>query len=126
MSGQFIAATGIYSFAPAIGTAHGLYKAEPHLMPERVSEIVAEHPIPQVLHGGTGLTDEIYKKLISLGAAKVNISTALKKHYADSFTNYIGAHPTEYEPMKLLGAVQKDVIALVQSYLKKFGSENQV
>ena len=44
----------IYSFAPAIGTAHGLYKTEPHLMPERVTEIVAQHPIPMVLHGGTG------------------------------------------------------------------------
>ena len=46
VSAEFIAATGVYSFAPAIGTAHGLYKAEPHLMPERVTEIVAAAPDP--------------------------------------------------------------------------------
>src|SRR3954466_10451642 len=51
VSSEFIAATGIYSFAPAIGTAHGLYKSEPKLIPERVTEIVERHPIPQVLHG---------------------------------------------------------------------------
>jgi fructose-bisphosphate aldolase class II len=123
---EFIRESGIYCYAPAIGTAHGFYKAAPTIKYDRMTQLVEATQMPMVLHGGTGLTDEIYKKLISLGAAKVNISTALKKAYADSFTNYIGAHPTEYEPMKLLGAVQKDVIALVQSYLKKFGSENQV
>jgi ketose-bisphosphate aldolase len=123
---EFIRESGIYCYAPAIGTAHGFYKAAPTIKYDRMTQLVEATQMPMVLHGGTGLTDEIYKKLISLGAAKVNISTALKKHYADSFTNYIGAHPTEYEPMKLLGAVQKDVIALVQSYLKRFGSENQV
>ena len=43
---DFIAATGVYSFAPAIGTAHGLYKAEPELHPERVTELVAAAPDP--------------------------------------------------------------------------------
>ena len=56
VSAEFIEATGVYSFAPAIGTAHGLYKSSPMLMPERVSELVAQHPIPMVLHGGTGLS----------------------------------------------------------------------
>ncbi len=41
--------------------------------------------MPMVLHGGTGLTTEVYQRLIALGAAKVNISTALKKTYADGF-----------------------------------------
>ena len=41
---------------PAIGTAHGLYKAAPELKPERVTELVELQPIPMVLHGGTGLT----------------------------------------------------------------------
>ena len=56
VSARFIEETGVYSFAPAIGTAHGLYKSAPELTPERVTEIVELHPIPMVLHGGTGLT----------------------------------------------------------------------
>ena len=46
VSAEFIAATGVYSFAPAIGTAHGLYKAEPKLTPERVTELVDAAPDP--------------------------------------------------------------------------------
>ena len=53
VSVRFIEDTGVYAFAPAIGTAHGLYKRAPELKPERVSEIVAKRPIPMVLHGGT-------------------------------------------------------------------------
>ena len=78
VSARFIEQTGIYSFAPAIGTAHGLYKSAAELRPERVSEIIELHPIPMVLHGGTGLTQEQFTDLISRGCAKVNISTALK------------------------------------------------
>ena len=62
VSAEFIAATGVYSFAPAIGTAHGLYKAEPNLTPERVSQLVELHPIPMVLHGGTGLTEDAVRR----------------------------------------------------------------
>jgi fructose/tagatose bisphosphate aldolase len=71
VSGEFIDRTGIYSFAPAIGTVHGLYNATPELHPERVLEIVAEHPIPMVLHGGTGLTEAQFVDLIARGCAKV-------------------------------------------------------
>ena len=93
VSAEFIEATGVYSFAPAIGTAHGLYKAEPMLMPERVSEIVALHPIPMVLHGGTGLAEAQFDDLISRGCAKVNISTALKIAFVDAHREYLEANP---------------------------------
>ena len=84
ISGEFIAATGVYSFAPAIGTAHGLYKAAPKLMPERVTEMVEQHPIPMVLHGGTGSARTQFTDLIARGCAKVNISTALKIALVDA------------------------------------------
>ena len=102
VSSEFIEATGIYSFAPAIGTAHGLYKAEPHLMPERVTEIVEQHPIPQVLHGGTGLTEAQFTDLIARGCAKVNISTALKIAFVDSHREYLEANPAKKDPPSML------------------------
>ena len=73
----FIRETGIDCFAAGIGTAHGLYKEKPKIEFERVSEIVAAEPIPLVLHGGTGLSEAVFKELISRGEAKVNISTRL-------------------------------------------------
>ena len=122
---EFIADTGIYCYAPPIGTAHGFYKAAPKIRYDRMDYLVKKTNMPMVLHGGTGLNDEVYGKLIALGAAKVNISTALKKTYADGFANYLQKNPTQYDPLKLIGAVQNDVTALAQHYFKLFGSEGQ-
>jgi len=58
---DFIRKTGIDVFAPAIGNAHGVYKAEPRLDAERVSDIVAAEHIPIALHGGTGMTDAQFR-----------------------------------------------------------------
>jgi fructose-bisphosphate aldolase class II len=119
---QFIRETGIDSFAPAIGTAHGLYKGEPRINFDRVSEIVAAEPIPLVIHGGTGLSDEVFHELIRRGAVKTNISTQLKITLADSFRKYLNERPTEYDPLKLLNAVKKDVQAMAAGFMRAFGS----
>jgi len=121
----FIKDTGIYCYAPPIGTAHGFYKAAPTIRYDRMQELVDATGMPMVLHGGTGLTTEVYQRLIALGAAKVNISTALKKIYADGFRTYLEKHPTQYDPLKLIGSVQGDVTAMAQSLFKVFGSEGQ-
>ena len=122
---EFIRETGIDSFAAGVGTAHGLYKEKPKLNFERVSEIVAAEPIPLVLHGGTGLTEEAFRELIRRGEAKVNISTQLKMVMADSYREYLAEHPTEYDPLKLLRAVQKDVKAMAKDFFRIFGSEGR-
>ncbi len=121
----FIRETKIDSFAPAIGTAHGLYKGTPKINFNRVSEIIAAEPIPLVVHGGTGLSDETFAELIRRGAPKVNISTQLKITFADAFKNYLTEKPTEYDPLKLLGAVKRDVMTRVKEFMKVFGSEGK-
>jgi fructose-bisphosphate aldolase class II len=122
VSAEFIAATGVYSFAPAIGTAHGLYKAEPQLTPERVTELVAEHPIPMVLHGGTGLTEAQFADLIARGCAKVNISTALKIAFVEAHRTYLEANPAKHDPPSLLAAVREAVKAMAEQHIRIFGS----
>ncbi len=98
---DFIRFTGIDCFAPAIGNAHGMYHAEPHLDAERVSAIVAE-ALPIALHGGSGLTPAQFTDLIARGCAKVNISTALKIRYIRH--DWIAAHPGNYDPPTLCRA----------------------
>ena len=67
-------------------------------MPERVSELVAQHPIPMVLHGGAGLSEEQFDDLISRGCAKVNISTALKIAFVDAHREYLEANSSKHDP----------------------------
>lgn len=83
LSGKFVEESGIDAFAPAIGTAHGLYNGEPHVDYQRFRDICSAVAVPLVVHGGTGLSDDTFSRLIHLGACKINISTAIKIAYLD-------------------------------------------
>ena len=122
VSGRFIEATGVYCFAPAIGTAHGLYKRKPELKPERVTELVELHPIPMVLHGGTGLTESQFTDLISRGCAKVNISTALKIAFVDAHREYLDANPDKHDPPSMFSHVRESVKKMAEYHIGMFGS----
>lgn len=119
---EFIRDTGIYCYAPAIGTAHGFYRSAPEIRYDHLERLVAATGVPMVLHGGSGLGDEVFRRLIALGTAKVNISTALKKTYNDGFRHYLDAHPQEYDPQKLIAAVHGDVMKMAQTCFALFGS----
>ena len=68
--------TGIDALAVAIGNAHGNYPVAPTLAFDVLEEIDRKTEIPLVLHGGSGITDEDFRRAISLGIVKVNIATA--------------------------------------------------
>lgn len=78
---EFIERSGIDAVAPAIGTAHGVYKGIPKLNFELVERLGKEIDIPIVIHGGSGLSAENFIKLIRLGGRKINISTIVKNAY---------------------------------------------
>jgi len=118
----FLEATGVDCFAPAIGTAHGMYATAPKLAPERVTELIERKPVPMVLHGGTGLSTDAFKDLIARGCAKVNISTALKITYLDSTREFLAANPTKQDPPSLFRHQRSAVKAMAEEYLTVFGS----
>lgn len=109
-------------FAPAIGTAHGVYKGEPKIAYDLLKEIAAKTAVPIALHGGTGLADEVFKKCISLGCTKVNISTQLKYAFIDGFVAYHNANNTEYNPLKVIDAQLHQLQAGIVEKIKLFGS----
>jgi ketose-bisphosphate aldolase len=121
---EFIRATGIDVFAPAIGNAHGVYHSEPKLDAQRVSDIVAAQPIPIALHGGTGMTDEQFTDLIARGCAKVNISTALKVTYMQANLAFLrGAEERDsWDPPSLFTAVRSAVKDMAAGHMRRFGS----
>jgi ketose-bisphosphate aldolase len=120
----FIDATGIDVFAPAIGNAHGSYKAAPVLDVDRVSQIVEARNIPIALHGGSGLSPEQFADLIARGCAKVNISTALKETYMQSSLAFLkqAEEKNKWDPPSLFKHTRTEVMALVQGLTEQFGS----
>ncbi|MET7384271.1 class II fructose-bisphosphate aldolase [Streptomyces sp. NPDC005529] len=121
---EFLRTTGVDVFAPAIGNAHGSYKQAPVLDAQRVSDIVAAHPVPIALHGGSGLSDEQFHDLISRGCAKVNISTALKEKFMKSSLAFLetAAERQKWDPPSLFRSVRQDVIDMTGSLMTLFGS----
>lgn len=76
---SFAAETGIDALACAFGTAHGLYLKQPKLDFERLAEIKRRVSVPLVMHGGSGVSHEDYRKVIGLGIRKINYYTYMAK-----------------------------------------------
>ena len=117
---NFVNYTGIDAVAPAIGTAHGVYKTEPKLNFELV-ERFGTVDVPLVVHGGTGLAADVFLRLIRLGAAKINISTALKKAYLGSCSTHLAQE--KIAPVDFDMAVCKDCENEMYRYIALFGGK---
>jgi len=114
------------AFAPAIGTAHGMYKGEPKIAFDRLEEIYRHTETPLALHGGTGLPDDIIQRCIELGCAKINISTQLKYAFIDGFVDYHRDNPRDYEPLKVLDAQFQRIESLIAEKIRQFGGAGKV
>ncbi|MGD8762390.1 MAG: class II fructose-bisphosphate aldolase [Desulfobacteraceae bacterium] len=128
----FVEQTGIDIFAPAIGTAHGVYKTkDPKLDFDRLKKIAEmingqEARVPLVIHGGTGLQPDVVKKLVSLGGSKYNVSTDLKHCLIDTTYDYISDHRDEYNPGKVDAAVKEAIKDRIKYWIDLLGSADKV
>lgn len=89
---SFVEETSVDSLAVAIGTAHGLYKDVPQLDFERLCSIRAVVDVPLVLHGGSGLAPEVWKKAIHCGIAKINFATEIKNAFIQGIRGEFNSH----------------------------------
>lgn len=112
---EFVERTGATSLAVAIGTAHGLYKGEPRLDQERLTEIRRVVSVPLVLHGASGVPDEVVRESVRRGICKVNYATELRIAYSNGVKEVLEKYPETIDPKKY-GAVGKE-------YVKKFVME---
>ncbi len=122
---EFVARTGISSFAVAIGTAHGVYKGEPKLDLNRLSEVRAAVDVPLVLHGTSGVPDEQVRECIRRGICKVNYATDLRIAFTDGVKKAIAEMPTAYDPKKYLSVGRSAVEARVRELIRNLGSEGK-
>lgn len=125
---EFVEATGLDIFAPAIGTAHGVYKTKnPKIDFERLAQINRllngdGVRVPLVVHGGTGLPEDYIKRLIEAGGAKFNVSTELKRTMIDAEYEYLSANREEYDPGKVDIAIRDAVRKVVGRWIQTLGS----
>ena len=119
---DFAQRTGVDALAVAIGTAHGAYKEKPRLDIGRLAEISRTVPVPLVLHGGSGLSDEDFKNCVANGISKINIFTDINCAAAKA------AHDFYKEGCGLTDIQNQITEAVKQETMKKmkvFGSVNR-
>lgn len=124
---EFVNATGIDALAVAAGTVHGFYKAEPKLDFERIAKIHELLPnTPLVLHGGTGVPYDDFRKAIARGVRKINVGTELKVHgvFDTSVAGY-NDPASKSDPRAVSKLVIAKVASIVEEIIDVMGSENK-
>ncbi|HEX2993635.1 MAG TPA: ketose 1,6-bisphosphate aldolase [Anaerolineales bacterium] len=123
---RFVEKTGVDALAVAIGNSHGRYKGKPDLDFERLCAIRDVTGIPLVLHGGSGISVDDFRKAISLGIAKVNFFTGMSDAALQATKKYLGEMGERYNdyPM-LMNAVKAGVTQVVAEQMEIFGSTGQ-
>ena len=123
---RFQSGTGVDALAVAVGTAHGVYKARPQLQFDRIAEIRAAMDTPIVLHGGSGLSDDDFRRAISLGVAKLNIHTDMVLAGMRAMREQCEAHdpakPATWDYLDVRKAKVEAIKTVVRRKLELFGS----
>ena len=123
-----IADLGVDFLAAGIGNIHGKYPENWQGLNFDVLEKVKEATgdMPLVLHGGTGIPEDMIKKAISLGVAKINVNTECQLSFAEATRKYIEAGKDQqgkgFDPRKLLAPGAEAIKATVKEKMELFGS----
>jgi fructose/tagatose bisphosphate aldolase len=125
---HYVTETGVDLLAPAIGTAHGVYKTKNPKVDferlEKISKLLNSEKVrtPLVVHGGTGLPTDYVSKLVRVGGAKFNVSTELKHTWIDAVYAYITENRDEYDTGKLDVHSKNAIKQTVKKWIEMLGS----
>ena len=128
---KMIADLGIDMLAAGIGNIHGKYPANWQGLDFEALEKIKEKTegMPLVLHGGTGIPEDMIKKGISLGVAKINVNTECQLAFAEATRKYIeegkDLQGKGFDPRKLLNPGFEGIKACVKEKMELFGSINR-
>ncbi len=123
----FIENTNVDMLAVAVGTAHGLYKGIPKLHYDLIDQVVKLSDIPLVIHGGTGLTEGTFLRLLSYkNIKKINISTDVKLAYRQGIEESIQSGYMEgenFDPLKVGQKIHDIIQDMTVNKLKLLGNK---
>ena len=126
-----IADLGVTMLAAGIGNIHGKYPANWQGLSFETLDAVQQltGAMPLVLHGGTGIPEDMIKKAISLGVAKINVNTECQLSFAAATRKYIeegkDLQGKGFDPRKLLAPGAEAIKATVKEEIELFGSANR-
>ena len=112
---RFVKETGIDSLAPAIGTVHGIYKGELNIDFLLIQKLSNNLNIPLVMHGGSGLSDNIIRKSILSGINKINVNSDLQAEWYKSVCDFIKENPGVYDPRKVISSGKDAIYNVIES-----------
>lgn len=95
---EFVRRTNVSTLAIGVGTAHGVYKGTPHIKVQRIKEIHSAIDTPLVLHGASGLSDEVLRDCIAAGITKINFATELRQAYTNGIKAEFAKDPEVFDP----------------------------
>jgi len=119
---EFVRRTGVDALAISIGNAHGLYKGTPKLDFDRLVAIRERVNIPLVLHGGSGIPDEDFRKAARLGISKINFFTEMSRQATERVKRTLAEDPSIIGLQDLLLEAKKAIKAVVERQIEVFGS----
>lgn len=112
---NFVVETGIDSVAASVGTVHGIYKGELNIDYKLIENLASELLIPLVLHGGSGLSNEILEKCIESGITKININSDIQEAWSLEVKKYLKENNDVIDPRKIIGSGENAIKAVVAS-----------
>jgi fructose-bisphosphate aldolase class II len=122
----FVDATGIDTFAAAIGNLHGKYPV-PKILDLQLLQAIREALDCNIsLHGGSGTPGHYFKKAVEIGVTKININSDMRIAYRTTLESTLKANPDEYSVAKLINKEVVDAVqAVVEAKLADFNSTNK-
>lgn len=121
-SAHFVEATGIDTFAAAIGNLHGKYDVPKELDLELLARIREAIACQISLHGGSGTPLHYFEDASKAGVSKININTDMRVVFRDTLVKVLNDNPDEYAVVKLMPTVYEAVQAVVEEKINAFGS----
>ncbi|HVY72499.1 MAG TPA: class II fructose-bisphosphate aldolase [Candidatus Paceibacterota bacterium] len=119
---KFVQETGADLMAPAVGNIHGLVQSgQPKLSIERIGALAAVSPVPLVLHGGSGSSDDEFRQAIAAGVVMIHINTDLRVIYKESLEKALTS-THEVAPYKFLTPAVDAMQAYVAQKLRLFAN----
>ena len=119
---KFVDATGIDTFAAAIGNLHGSYPTPKVLDLELLQRIRDTIDCNISLHGGSGTPGHYFEEATRIGVQKVNINSDMRRVYRETLEKVLRENPTQYAVVKLMDQVIEAVQEVVESKIKLFNS----